>query len=336
MCIANSEAGLSNQVYTVCQAHSDLATYPWRGYPDLLCAVLQFGQVHQINREIRLSRARHPTADNPVGFRSCVLQHVQRCFEPSRLVASSSATDLTSGIATYSWNCAGVTYNAQSPAITISGPDQTYNLSLTVTDCAGNQSVNTFTITKATVPPGQPTESLGSSSYGTKSPMLDQNPNVTWIWNASPNLGLSPDKFLEKLDTETTWTPLPFSTTSLGPSTLADGTYKLMVRQVDAAGNQSPTLNMQIVVTPVIPWDGSTTTTDTLSLQWRDFFQGAGDAPGAQYRVHFWPHGTIPTKWSSITGPALCEKRALTPTLWPLVRHTTGTSNGPLMTAAHI
>jgi hypothetical protein len=206
-------------------------------------------------------------------------------------VASSSATDLTSGIATYSWNCAGVTYNAQSTAITISGPDQTYNLSLTVTDCAGNQSVNTFTITKATVPPGQPTESLDSSSYGTKSPMLNQNPNVNWIWNASPNLGSSPDKFLEKLDTETTWTPLAFSTTSLGQSNLADGTYKLMVRQVDAAGNQSPTLNMQIVVTPVIPWDGSTTTTDTLSLQWRDFFQGAGEAPGAQYRVHFGPHG---------------------------------------------
>jgi hypothetical protein len=217
-------------------------------------------------------------------------------------VASSSAIDDTSGIATYSWTCAGVTYNAQSPAITISGPDQTYNLSLTVTDYAGNQSVNTFPITKATVPPGQPTESLGSSSYGNKSPMLDQNPTVTWMWQASSNLGLPPDKFLEKLDTEIKWTAVPFSPPSLGPVTLSDGTYKLLVRQVDAAGNQSPTLNMQIVVTPVIPWDGSTTTTDTIYLQWRDFFQGAGDASGAKYRVHFWPHND-PGQMVIYTGP---------------------------------
>jgi hypothetical protein len=54
-------------------------------------------------------------------------------------------------------------------------------------------------------------------------------------------------------------------------------------------GNQSPILRMQIVVTPVIPWDGSRTTTDTLYLGWRDFFQKAGANAGAIYHVRCWP-----------------------------------------------
>jgi hypothetical protein len=206
-------------------------------------------------------------------------------------VASSSATDLTSGIAKYAWNCAGVTYDAQSTAVMISGPDGPYEISLTVTDRAGNASVNTFPITKATVPPGKPKESLGSSSYGSNSPILEQNPTVTWKWEASSSLGLSPDTFLEKLDTETTWTILPLSTPTRSLSLLPDGTYTLLVMQVDTAGNQSPTLSMPLIVTPVIPVDGSTVTGPTVVLGWRDFTNGEGsDHPDSKYHVHIWSH----------------------------------------------
>ena len=83
----------------------------------------------------------------------------------------------------------------------------------------------------------------------------------------------------------------PLTTTSRVQSDLADGIYLLNVIQMDAAGNQSAALKMQIVVTPVVPWDGSTTTTDTLYLGWRNFF-GSGVLPaGAWFHVQFWPDG---------------------------------------------
>jgi hypothetical protein len=215
---------------------------------------------------------------------------------PLRLAAS--ATDATSGVASYSWTGdQGVTFDTtsspntpQSPAIKINGKDRTYNLTLTVKDNAGNPAVRTLAITKATIPPGPPTESLASSSYGDNSPILDPNPTVNWVWEASANLGLAPDTFMEKLDTETKWTSLPLSTPSRGQAALSDGTYKLAVIQVDAAGNQSQTLSMQIVVTPVSPPNKSAVYGPTVELGWRDFTSGVGQSISAsQYRVHLWP-----------------------------------------------
>ena len=63
------------------------------------------------------------------------------------------------------------------------------------------------------------------------------------------------------------------------------------VMQVDTAGNQSPTLSMPLIVTPVIPVDGSTVTGPTVVLGWRDFTNGEGsDHPDSKYHVHIWSH----------------------------------------------
>jgi Bacterial Ig-like domain len=214
---------------------------------------------------------------------------------PLRLAAS--ATDVTSGVASYTWTGdQGVTFDTtsspntpQSPAIKISGKDGSYNITLTVKDNAGNPAVQGFAIKKATVPPGQPQESKDSSSYGNNSPILDPNPTVSWKWEASSSLGSPPDSFLEKLDSETAWTSLPLSTLSRGPVALSDGTYKLTVIQVDAAGNQSPAVNMQIIVTPVLPPNETSVYGPTVELGWRDFTSGVGQNNSmSQYRVHLW------------------------------------------------
>jgi hypothetical protein len=214
------------------------------------------------------------------------------------LHVTAVASDDLSGIATYRWSGAGVTFSpspdVQSPAVSInggSGTDGMYGLSVRVTDRAGHYSdySTNLTITKDTVPPGKPTESLDSSSYGDKSPLLSKDPTVSWIWIANPNLDSPPDTFQEKLDTDITWTSL--AATSLDQSHLADGTYNLMVRQVDAAGNPSPILTMQIIVTPVIPYDGNKTELSTPTLQWRDFSNGSSQG---WYRVHIGPsNGSI-------------------------------------------
>lgn len=275
VCIANSEAGLSNQVYTVSQAP---ATWPLTPGEGTQIVYVQFFNLDKSIKSTVRSASVVRDTQPPIIQSASVPAYYNMYNDASNpaFVASSSATDLTSGIATYSWNCAGVTYNAQSPAITISGPDGPYAVSLTVTDHAGNTAgPQNFTIWKDTVAPDLPTRSPVGYDLTSPSPALDYPYSMTWYWNASstkPNPYQTPaDTFLVMLNGKAQGSGL-LSTTSFGP-VIADhyDTYDLTVRQVDAAGNQSDALSIPIIVAPVIPPNGSTNVSQFTGLQWRDF-----------------------------------------------------------------
>lgn len=227
-----------------------------------------------------------------------------------RLVAS--ATDATSGIAHYTWTSAGVTFNTaspyseQSPAITISGKDGPYTVSLTVTDGAGLMMTipQPFTIIKDATPPGPPTNA--PQGY-TSSSWFDYPYKMNWYWKASTtsNLYSTPDTFLILLNGKT-----PQSGALLlsqlpdyyGYGTvIADhyDTYTLTVRQVDAAGNQSDALSMPIIVAPVMPPSGSTDISQFTGLKWRNF----SGQTGTYYRVHLWAVNSPSTDLGSIPDP---------------------------------
>ena len=198
-------------------------------------------------------------------------------------IAAVTASDATSGVDTYTWSGAGVSFNtsppysAQSPAFTIAGPDGNYSVSITATDRAGNTShEQKFAITKKTSIPAAPTEGVGS--WSKLSPVTEQSP-ITWIWNASSNSDSPPDTILEKLDTESSWTSHTLADHSR-VMTLGDGTHILSVVQVDFAGNQSSALNLQIIVTPVIPLDRQIANGNPPQLSWRNF------GGGQEYTVH--------------------------------------------------
>lgn len=186
------------------------------------------------------------------------------------------------GIASCEWSAdPGVNIDSPdslSPAITISGPDKDYTGWLTVTDYAGNTSDRQyFTITKDTDAPGRPTD-VGSQTLS-----LYTRGNF-WAWLHSNNPDLANDSFLIQLDDET---PIhrSISTQDLGTLTLEDNKiHTLVVWQVDAAGNPSPPLSMQVTVTPIVPVEGSALSWLGVGFQWRDF---TGTPATTKYRITY-------------------------------------------------
>jgi hypothetical protein len=303
--IANSGADLLSGPYVTDEVSGDTAYSGWPLDPNVQGPQTVYVQYVYGSQKsaIRSATVVHDTV-KPVIDPPNVAQYYNMYNVPSNpdfvpFVASCNATDPdnTSGIRTYAWTCAGVPYNVQSPTVTIDGPDDDYPVTLTVTDRAGNQSVwpppqETRVIAKDTNAPAAPT--VGALSSSLKSPLKNPD-NISWEWTASSSQD-SVD-FVVKLDTETAWHHVPLNSPSWDASNLGDGNFWLAVRQVDVAGNQSPDLRMQIIVTPVLPLDEAIVVNwNPPELSWRNF----GPDPEQAYTIHY---GTLNDGIFSQIGP---------------------------------
>jgi hypothetical protein len=216
---------------------------------------------------------------------------------PVRAIPSTISD--ASGISSYSWTAdPGVVFHTalpnsiQSPAITIPGPspDGTYNVSLTVTDLAGNTSeARGFAILKDTAPPDAPRDAgtLGLWLYTS---------GMTWRWQHGDNPDCLNDHFLVQLDNLQPFT-LSIGEESYQPAgTVGDNeTHTLVIRQVDTAGNQSDPLSLPVVITPVAPIDNGNAFYFGVQFRWRDL---TGSPSTTKYRIHYAPFdGVVVGGW---------------------------------------
>ena len=175
-----------------------------------------------------------------------------------------------------------------SPAITPSGVDGDYVVTLTVTDPAGNFSKKSFTITKDTVPPGTP------APPGVVNPQTATT-SLTPTWQypvPDATTGSASDVYVVQLNAasspavlESRTIPLPnLKDPSWSPQAPlpGDGIYVLTVWQMDLAGNKSiKPYQFDFTVAPEVPVDGSTINGFVgVNFQWRPF------GGGSMYNVH--------------------------------------------------
>jgi hypothetical protein len=203
---------------------------------------------------------------------------------------SASASTDANGIAEYSWiaNPPGVHFNPEggaSPAITISGSDSDYTISLRVKDPAGNWSAQTeATVWKDTSVPATPI--VAAAGWGATA-FQQTSLRPTWVLPRPgltvnpPNIG--PDVYFVQVDNhDLEQISLPSrGDTYTSPTDLDDNSdHTLIVWQQDAAGNRSdPTIGIRVHISPVIPANGSDVSPGDVTLQWRDF--------SSSYTVHF-------------------------------------------------
>ena len=149
---------------------------------------------------------------------------------------SATASDATSGVASYSWSKISgpgtITFGSSTSLNTTvsASQDGTYVIQLTVTDNAGNPSSSTFTLVWDTV---APTVTAGSnvsenSSFTTSSTVSDPSPSsgvLTYQWSKQSGPG-----------------NITFGTATAQDTTVSadqDGTYVIQLTVVDVAGNSA-------------------------------------------------------------------------------------------------
>ncbi len=176
---------------------------------------------------------------------------------------NSTASDVTSGIASYAWSGAGLTFSRSdilNPTVSAS-TDGSYTATLTVTDLAGNSSSDTLAVNSDITAP--------TASAGTLAWLNAATPSRTTSASASDaTSGIA--SYL--------WTgpaQLSFSATNILNPTIsgtADGSYTATLRVTDVAGNYR-TSNLTVrrdVVLPTISaftiGSGNPATTNTAAV----------------------------------------------------------------------
>ena len=187
-------------------------------------------------------------------------RYINIANQATGIVPTVTASDATSGIKTYAWSGAGLSFSdpaVRTPTIN-AGSDSTYSATLMVTDYAGLAASNTLTVIRDTVAPNTPTFTAST----TVSPTLDNTP--TWAWASG---GGGNGVFVIELDSlgadktdATSFTP---------KEALKDGSHTFTVMERDAAGNYSAQASRTIVVTPVIPVNKAEGIPTTQIMSWR-------------------------------------------------------------------
>jgi len=157
--------------------------------------------------------------------------------------------------------------------------DGTYTVGVQEKDEAGNLSSMTLKSISVNGVPNPPVFT------GPDTVTLSQTP--TWSWQSGGfGIGVFRYYWNGSWSADTT-------ATSYTPSTLADGTYTLEVKEKDANGDWSSTSSRTVVVTSVIPYDGQTyVSTFNLTLKWR------GIAVGYTYTIQIYDNSS--SSWISL------------------------------------
>ncbi|MCX7656479.1 MAG: hypothetical protein N2Z76_08140, partial [Treponemataceae bacterium] len=158
--------------------------------------------------------------------------------------------------------------------------DGWYTITVEEKDDAGNISPIAVKSIRVDAPPNPPVFT------GPETVTLSQTP--TWSWQSG---GFGSGIF--NYFWNGTWSG-ETSATSYTPSTLADGSYTLKVKEKDAGGEWSSESSRTVVVTPVIPYNGQTlVSTIGFTFKWRP------GEPLSIYEVQLLENGSWVTKTST-------------------------------------
>lgn len=195
-----------------------------------------------------------------------------------------TATDATSGIETYLWSGASLSFSStavKTPLITAAA-DGTYTATLRATDYAGLFAQDTVSIVRDTVPPAYPVfDQLGMSYLAIEKYRNTVDPTPTWRWASGDGTGpydgtdifslLLKDSNGKSLDEKKEWEDTSYTF----KDAFRDGyEYTLTVTERDPAGNAS-SRSWPFLISPMVPFHRAEGVPLDMFFQWRRYHEKA-------------------------------------------------------------
>ena len=219
-------------------------------------------------------------------------------YTTAPLVFSTSQTDLVSGVASTDYSLDGGAWQTTPPSV----PEGAHTVQTRVVDMAGNTTITTTAVNVDTVPPDSnfvsPAEGSTSVVRGTVTMS-----GLTTDATSGPGTGEI------SLDGGSSWQPMGSSQAARGPTTwntttVKSGTYTILMRARDVAGNLESTAQITLVVSNDPPSASITKYWTVFGSAAVGFSRGSSPIKGASITVSDpkgrWPDYVVKYKASEL------------------------------------